>query len=65
MLHQDGNKRSAAQTAPFFHRLNGFDVVYPLKPNGLAQIIEKCLKGEVEVDQLEDWYEINKIPIGT
>lgn len=61
---QDGNKRKAAQTALLFLRLNGFDVVYPLKPNGLATIIENCAKGEVDIDMLKSWYEAHKVSRG-
>ena len=59
---QDGNKRTAAQTSLLFLRLNGWDIRYPLKPNGLALIIEGCAKGEVDIEGLKKFYDSHKTP---
>ena len=60
---QDGNKPAALVASTLFMDENGWDLRYPLQPNALAEAIERCARGDVEIDQLKQWYETHKVPV--
>ncbi len=55
----DGNKRTAFLSAALFLRLNDLVLLYP--PDSLANLIEGCAAGDIDIDEVKGWYEIHKI----
>ena len=57
----DGNKRTAMTSALVFMNENGWTLDYPREPKDtLAELIESCAAGEIEMDEVKEWFEFNK-----
>jgi death-on-curing protein len=63
----DGNKRTGALTAITFMNQHGLDLQYPLDEklnvNALADVIEACAAGNVNKDQLIEWFDRHQIEL--
>ncbi len=55
----DGNKRTAFLSASLFLKLNDWVLLYP--PDSLADLIENCAAGKIDIEEVKDWFEIHKI----
>ncbi|HPI40259.1 MAG TPA: Fic family protein, partial [Pseudobdellovibrionaceae bacterium] len=61
----DGNKRTGALVAIAFLNQHGLDLQYPidkkLNINSLAEVIENCAAGNIDKEQLIEWFSSHKI----
>ena len=61
----DGNKRTAVTSSLVYMRLNGLDLQFPEDPDALADTIEGCAAGNLDLDDVKKWYEVHKVTFCT
>lgn len=57
----DGNKRTAFLAATLFLKANGWVLLYP--PDSLADLIEGCAGGKIQMDEMKDWFDSHKVKL--
>lgn len=63
----DGNKRTALLASTIFMKINGYSLTYPLdiphNINSLGDAILLVASGEMDIDDIKNWYELHKIKL--
>jgi death on curing protein len=62
---EDGNKRTASLAAIVLLNASGFDIQYPMDEtrDGFSDIIIGVASGQVNIDELKDWFDKHKIKV--